>query len=454
MGGQGDTQVFDSVQSYFAFRDIKVGKDESGINRLMLNAKPLFQFGPLDLGFWPDGLYTPPTDEAMKQDILAVKKMGGNMLRKHVKVEPDRFYYWCDKLGILVWQDMPSSFPPKDAAPDWKKNFEDELQRMIAALKEHPSIVMWVPFNEGWGQHDTQDIVNKVNKWDPSRLINNASGWTDMKVGNTSDLHAYPGPGMNPAEPARASVLGEFGGLGLPLEGHTWTTKANWGYVSFKDQKELTDAYVALIDRIPALIAQGLCAAVYTQTTDVEIECNGWMTYDRAVWKIDPARAKAATLKLYEPPPRLSVIVPTAQQGPQTWRYTETKPADAWPTPAFDDASWKSGPSGFGSDGTPGAIIGTQWKSDDIWLRRTFDLASTDLKSPQLSIHHDEDADVYLNGTLIATLKGYTTGYVLEPLSNEARAALKQGLNTLAIHCHQTKGGQNIDAGIVDLQPR
>jgi hypothetical protein len=258
---------------------------------------------------------------------------------------------------------------------------------------------------------------------------------------------------MPPTEAGRACVLGEFGGLGLPLEGHTWTTKANWGYVSYKGEKELTDAYVGLIDRIPALIAQGLCAAVYTQTTDVEVECNGWMTYDRAVWKVDPARAAEATKKLYGPPPKLSVVLPSAQQGPQTWLYRLEKPAEAWAAPdapASALAGWQNGPSGFGSDGTPGAIIGTQWKTDDIWMRRTFDVTRAPA-NPHLSVHHDEDAEVYIDGNLAATLKGYSTSYTLEPLKG---IALQPGPHTIAVHCHQTKGGQFIDVGIVDLEPR
>jgi hypothetical protein len=467
-------QVIDQVTSYAALRDLKVAKDDAGLNRLMLNGKPLFQFGPLDQGFWPDGLYTPPTDEAMKQDILAVKKMGGNMLRKHVKVEPDRFYYWCDKLGLLVWQDMPSAFPPKDADEAWKLNFEDELQRIIAALRGHPSIVMWVPFNEGWGQHDTTwaaTVVAKVKEWDPTRLVNNASGWTDMHVGDTTDLHDYPGPGMPRPEESRAAVLGEFGGLGLPLEGHTWVQKNNWGYVSFKNQQELTDAYINLIDRIPALIAQGLCAAVYTQTTDVEIECNGWMTYDRALWKIDPTRAAAATKKLYEPPPKITVLLADAHSPAQpppaagvatSWRYTLDKPEGKWTDPDFNDAAWHEGKAGFGSKGTPGAVIGTEWTTGDIWLRRKLEPfrdrngVREEPTSPHLSIHHDEDAEVYINGVLVARFKGYTTGYSLEPISREAwnRVMMADDQMIIAVHCHQTTGGQYIDVGIVDVKPR
>jgi len=433
-------------------REIKVAPDERGVPRLILNGAPLFQFGPLDQGFWPDGLYTPPTDEAMKFDIEAVKRMGGNMLRKHVKVEPDRFYTWCDRLGVLVWQDMPSPFFPKEAGGvDWKAVYLHELEAMIDTHRNHPSIVMWVPFNEGWGQHDTESVVAKVRQWDPTRPVNNASGWTDAHVGDVLDVHVYPGPGMPGASAPRAAVLGEFGGLGLPVEGHTWVEKNNWGYVSYKDRAELTGAYAGLVAHLPPLIAQGLCAAVYTQTTDVEIECNGWLTYDRAVWKVDPERVAPATRRLYGPPPELRVVLPTAAQGRQIWRYSTDRPPEGWEKPGFDDSAWKSGAAGFGTEGTPGAVIGTVWNTPDIWIRRTFDLIDTALHEPQLILHHDEDAEVYLNGVLAAKVSGYTTSYIYEPLNGAAGAALRNGTNTIAVHCRQTRGGQFIDAGLADL---
>lgn len=453
----------DVVKSYVALRDVRMGPDEHGINRLLFNGKPLFQYGPLDQGFWPDGLYTPPTDEAMKFDIEAAKKMGCNMLRKHVKVESERFYYWCDKLGIMVWQDMPSPFfahqdfkqKLPEISADWKQNFETEMHRMIDARRSHPSIVMWVPFNEGWGQNDlewSRSMALKVKEWDPTRPVNNATGWTDMKVCDTIDIHAYPGPGMAPVEPSRASVLGEFGGLGLPVEGHTWITKNNWGYVTYKNKEELTDAYVGLMKQMPLLIGQGLSAAVYTQTTDVEIECNGWLTYDRDVWKIDPVRAAAATKALYQPAPTVKAIVGHAGEGAAaTWAYSTEKPADNWIKPAFDDAKWKHGPAGFGSKGTPGAVIGTEWTSNDIWIRRNFELAGPP-QNPYFSLHHDEDAEVFINGEPAATFKAYTSSYQILPLSDSAAKLLKPGKNTIAIHCHQTNGGQYIDCGLVDVQ--
>ena len=306
-------QMIDKVESYFGMRKISLGKDQKGFTRLMLNNQPYFQFGPLDQGFWPDGLYTAPTDEALRYDIEMTKKLGFNMARKHVKVEPDRWYYWCDKLGLLVWQDMPSGDkyiggkdPDITRSPESAKQFEQELSALINGHYNHPCIVMWVPYNEGWGQWDTARIVNLIKKQDPSRLVNNTSGWTDRGVGDVNDMHNYPGPGSPEPEQKRAVVLGEFGGLGLPISGHTWQSEKNWGYRSFTDTKALTGAYLGLVENLFPLIDQkGLSAAVYTQTTDVEIEVNGLMTYDREVVKMDPlVIAPANQNKFTKVPPR------------------------------------------------------------------------------------------------------------------------------------------------------
>ncbi|HLQ38125.1 MAG TPA: glycoside hydrolase family 2 TIM barrel-domain containing protein, partial [Planctomycetota bacterium] len=399
-------EVVDRVSSFIAMRHITVGKDSNGTTRLLLNRQPLFQFGPLDQGFWPDGIYTPPSYAAMCSDLDAIQKMGCNMLRKHVKVESELFYHECDKRGILVWQDMPSGETQRDPAV-----FERELRALIVGRGNHPSIVMWVVFNEGWGQHETQRYVDLVRQLDPTRLVGNASGWTDQKCGDVIDVHSYPGPAMAPVEAARASVCGEFGGLGLPLAGHTWVDKNNWGYVSFKNPQSLTDEYVRRLEALHPLIAQGLSAAVYTQTTDVEIECNGWLTYDRAVAKIDPERAAAAARKLYEPHGTLAAIVPTALQAAQEWRYTTLQPGQKWVQAGFDDSGWTSGASGFGTEGTPGARVGTRWAENDIWLRRTVELPATPLSAPQWCVHHDEDAEVFFDGQLALQQKGYTTGY-------------------------------------------
>ena len=457
-------QESDKVTSYFGMRKIALGKDKEGVTRMMLNNQPLFQFGPLDQGFWPDGLYTAPTDAALKYDLEVTRQLGFNMVRKHVKVEPARWYHWCDKLGLLVWQDMPSG----DKSAPWNPtgghngkqiervkesadNFRREWQAIIDSLRNHPSIVVWVPFNEAWGQFDTEGVSRWTEQHDPTRLVNCASGGNDFPVGQIVDLHRYPGPTIPALEEKRAAVLGEFGGLGLPLEGHTWQAKNNWGYRSFTDQPSLNAAYEQLIQRLRPLIGKGLSAAVYTQTTDVEVEVNGLMTYDREIIKLGPERTAALHKKLYLPPPKEVVVVPTSRESAQTWRYMTEKPAQGWEKAAFDDISWKEGPGGFGEPTTPGSKVRTSWKTPDIWLRCSFELAEAKPEGLALLIHHDEDAEVYLNGTLIAAVKGFVTDYSLIPLDEKAAAALKPGKNTFAVHCHQTGGGQYIDIGLSRL---
>ncbi len=446
--GLEDPEKVDEVASYFGMRKISLEKDESGINRLFLNNESLFQYGPLDQGWWPDGLYTAPTDEALRYDIEVLKRLGCNMLRKHVKVEPARLYYWCDKLGLMVWQDMASGNNKTDAD---KKQFELELMRMIETFRNHPCIVMWVPFNEGWGQHDTPRYAELIKKLDPTRLVNEASGWANKESGDVRDIHSYPGPAAPPVEEDRAAVLGEFGGLGLPVKGHTWQDEKNWGYRSYETREQLTNAYVALLSKLRPMIGGGLCAAVYTQTTDVEVEVNGFMTYDRAMIKADAEKVAAANRKLYLPPPVIKTIVPTSQKQGIEWSYTTSKPGDGWQNPGFNDSSWKKGLGGFGTKSTPGSVVRTEWNSSDIWLRRTFELKDKKLNQPCLSIHHDEDAEVYINGRLIAKLSGYTTSYVQVPIDEAASKALKVGSNCLAVHCHQSRGGQYIDVGMVNV---
>ncbi len=288
------SKSLDKVTSYAGMRKIALGKDAQGFNRLFLNNEPLFEIGPLDQGWWPDGLYTAPTDAALRHDIETIKALGMNMLRKHVKVEPDRLYYWCDKLGLLVWQDMPSALFEREGLPAEvlaarDAEFEAEWKAIIDARANHPSIVMWVPFNEGWGQYDTERIAAWTKQYDPTRLVDNASGWTDKGAGDVSDIHSYPGPEMPPVEEKRAAVLGEFGGLGLPLTGHLWKAEGNWGYRNFDDTRAFEERYAELIKTLYQLVDKGLAAAVYTQTSDCEVEVNGLMTYDREVIKLDPA---------------------------------------------------------------------------------------------------------------------------------------------------------------------
>jgi hypothetical protein len=456
----------DDVKGYFAFRKIAVGKDDKGIPRMMLNDKPLFQIGPLDQGWWPDGLLTPPSDEAMAYDLKVLKDLGFNMLRKHIKVEPARLYYHCDRLGLLVWQDMPSAMAagrkqgiaansPTDAefTAEEKAQFRKELKAMIDHLSVFPCIVVWVPFNEGWGQHDTNDILKWVTEYDPTRLVDGPSGWTDRGFGHMKDMHNYPGPGMYPAMPERASVLGEFGGLGLPLTGHLWKETDNWGYRTFKTTDELRQNYHQLMLKLHPLIGKGLSAAVYTQTTDVEVEVNGLMTYDREVIKLDLKETAGWHRALFGPPPETRTLVETSEKTAQKWRYTTTKPPNDWFKPDFDHRQWLEGDGGFGTKGTPGAVVRTEWKTDDIWLRRSFALPeSADLSGEVLlRLHHDEDADVYINGVLAARVSGFVTDYGPVLISAEARRVLKPGRNVIAVKCHQTTGGQYIDVGLEEI---
>ncbi|MFX1452399.1 MAG: glycoside hydrolase family 2 protein [Promethearchaeota archaeon] len=295
-----DGRILDKVQSYFGMRKIGLGKDENGIVRIELNNKPIFQYGTLDQGYWPDGLYTAPTDEALRYDIEITKKFGFNMIRKHVKVEPARWYYYCDKLGMLVWQDMPNGGKLLLRGKVSKEYYWNELAAMISALYNTPSIIVWVPFNEGWGQFQTKKVVNAIKKYDPSRLIDNASGWFDKKVGDIRDIHNYPGPKMPKLEEKRAAVLGEFGGLGLKIQGHIWGSKMSWSYREASDREKLTQRYAKLINKLKPFIRGGLCAAIYTQITDVEAEINGLLTYDREIIKFDEKKLRELNLSLFE----------------------------------------------------------------------------------------------------------------------------------------------------------
>jgi beta-galactosidase/beta-glucuronidase len=296
----------DKVKSYAAMRKISIKKDSTHIVRLQLNNEDIFQFGPLDQGWWPDGLYTAPTDEALAYDIQKTKDFGFNMIRKHVKVEPARWYTHCDRIGILVWQDMPSGgrgpgfqhakyFTGTEVirSAESENNFRKEWKEIIDFLKPNPCVAVWVPFNESWGQFKTPEITIWTKAYDPSRLVNHASGGNNYPdIGDILDVHNYPEPAILLYDTKRANVIGEYGGIGLPVEGHLWQPDKNWGYVQFKNSKEVTDKYVEYAEILKTLVPRGFCAAVYTQTTDVEGEVNGLMTYDRKVIKLEEDRLK------------------------------------------------------------------------------------------------------------------------------------------------------------------
>ncbi len=304
-------KAVDKIESYTAMRKFSTARDEDGVMRLQLNNKDIFQYGPLDQGWWPDGLYTAPSYEAMVFDIDKTKDWGFNMIRKHVKVEPALWYEYCDKKGILVWQDMPNG----DYGPGWEPhkfyegqdkirtaeseaNYRREWKEIIDALRNYPCISVWVPFNESWGQFKTKEIAEWTKQYDPSRLVNPASGGNHYHVGDIIDAHHYPAPNVSIADGGRVTVLGEFGGIGMPAPGHVWTPDRNWGYIEFTSPAEVTDEYEKYIEKLIRLAKTVYSAGVYTQTTDVENEVNGLMTYDRKVVKIDEDRVRKINNRL------------------------------------------------------------------------------------------------------------------------------------------------------------
>ena len=441
----------DKVDSYFAMRSISLGKDEKGRTKMFLNGKFLFEVGPLDQGYWPDGTYTAPTDAALLSDIAAVKKFGWNTIRKHAKVEPDRWYYWTDRLGLLVWQDMPQMFGGRNGelTAGAKAQFELEWRRIIGEFYNHPSIIVWTTFNEGWGQHDTEEVVALTKKLDPSRLVNNASGWVDKNCGDIHDTHAYPGPGTKMPEEHRAAVNGEFGGVTMSVDAHRWTKntfgygsvlKASW--LATKRYQDLMKAAYRMRDNY------GTSAFIYTQLTDVEQEINGLITYDRAVEKLDLKIVRAANLGEFPPlPPNPNPEwVPTSEEAPIVWSYTTNQPAADWFSPAFDASGWKTGPAVFGHEISG---VRTPWTGSDIWIRREFTVVDPIPAKLNLLIKHDEDAEVYINGVLAAKVTEYVGDYKTVPMNPAARDALKAGTNVFAVHCHNTIGGQGIDVGII-----
>ena len=302
-------KVIESVSSYTAMREVGKVRDEFGHLRATLNGKPIFMYGPLDQGWWPDGLYTAPTDEALAWDIQFTKDLGFNTIRKHIKVEPARWFYHCDRLGMLVWQDMPcgeqankntfswarhqvNGGSDTELTEEYKRNYYKEWGEIMDFCNFFQSVVVWVPFNEAWAQFDTEKVVDWTYKRDHTRLINPASGGNLRECGDIMDWHNYPKPIMGVHHADYILMLGEYGGLGLPVKGHLWNPDMlNWGYGgNRKDQEDVTKTYIEYAEMILPFVQQGMSGAIYTQTTDVEGEVNGFVTYDRKVIKMDVKR--------------------------------------------------------------------------------------------------------------------------------------------------------------------
>ena len=310
-------QADDVVQSYFGMRKIALGKDDKGVLRILLNGQFVFQIGPLDQGFWPDGIYTAPSDEALRYDIEMTKKLGFNATRKHIKIEPDRWYYWCDRLGLLVWQDMPSG--GGQTSPAAARQFELEMKRMIENHVNHPAIVMWILFNEEWGEYDPVRLTDIVRSFDPTRLVNTVSCGNTHGAGDIIDDHPYWIPRAPKEDGKRAVVIGEFGGRAMALPGHVVSVEKAFGHPGgtvLASPWELTAHYLKLVREVYGEREKsGLNGAICTQLTDIEEECNGFMTYDREVVKVDLDQVAAANRGHLPPVKQFRSLSPTAQDA-------------------------------------------------------------------------------------------------------------------------------------------
>jgi hypothetical protein len=454
----------DTVTSYFGMRKISISV-VNGVPRTFLNNHFLFEMGPLDQGFWPDGIYTAPTDAALAYDIQMEKALGFNTVRKHIKVERQRWYYWADKLGIMVWQDMPScnsyTGSPKRIDP---LDFIAELTAMVTNLWNSPAVIMWDVFNEGQGQSEnggngqtnTTYLVQLVKTLDASRLVNQASGNNWVGAGNVLDSHSYPDPG-DPISTTQAPVDGEFGGIAWHVPGHLWNpAQAGNGYLlasSLDNFATLYDGYITEAVNFKTAVNGGLNAAIYTQITDVENECNGLLTYDRLL-KPDLNRIKTSNQKAITGQLTLTPVVPTSRTIPQTWQYTTTTPPANWYASNFDASAWSTGLSGFGTI-DPSVTPNTAWNTPGyIYLRRTFNpglLSAQQISNLSFTVYHDEDVAIYINGLFAGSASGYSTAYINVAMTPQAQSALiPNGVNVLAVSCYQTGGGQFIDVGISD----
>ncbi len=454
----------DNVKGYFGMRKIEWKPDELGVPRFYLNNKKYFMYGTLDQGWWPDGLLTPPSEQAMRADIRFLKDAGFNMHRKHIKVEPLSYYALCDTMGILVWQDMPSGPGNTD---DRYTMYRRDLKEMVDLLRGCPSVVMWIPYNESWGQpgaEKTNMTLNWLKKYDPTRLVDGPSGWNDYGVGDARDMHHYPEAAMFPVMKDRVSVLGEFGGLGLDVPGHLWE-KEHWGYVHDDSADAFKARYREQMKKLAVLASEGLAAAVYTQTTDVERETNGLLTYDRIVVKYPADELAKLHNELYKAAEvthlRVDVpLAPDSRAAETCWRSTETAPAEDWTAADFDDSAWTESAGAFGND----RILedfrdlkrGTKWESEDIWLRREFTIGEDPAPFFELvlTMFYDEDPEIWLNGVKIADRQGYNTRYETFVLPEEACRALKQDRNVLAVHVRNAEGGAFFDIGLKAVKYR
>lgn len=457
---QSRDKTTDRFNTYFAMRKISMGKDDNGYLRLLLNNKPVFQYGTLDQGWWPDGLLTPPSDAAMLYDMVKLKEMGFNMIRKHIKVEPSRYYFHADTMGILLWQDMPSGFAgsntpshvASDAKEDWDrpaesaKQFEWEWKAIMDHLRFFPSIVMWVPLNEGWGQYDTKRLAEWTKNYDPSRLVDAPSGWTDRGVGDVMDVHQYPGPGMEPpaAHKGRAIVLGEFGGLGLVVKDHIWDPqKRNWGYKTYMESQTLISEYSQLMYNMELMIPRGLAAAIYTQTTDVEGEVNGLMTYDRKVVKIPEDILRILHAPLFrEPDGKITFINKASETAPNQFRVLLGETNPGWLQQAT--------PEKFVDSRQPVELK----KGESVYAYQDFDIHEMPAGFG-MTLYGFGDAKIYLNGKLIWQEDKIRTKRHYDDINiSDKIKYLKPGTNRISVECTNATQNTNFDFSLYRLDKK
>ncbi len=459
-------QECDRARGYFGIRTFSKAMVD-GHPAFLLNGKPIFMFGPLDQGWWPDGLLTPPSYEAMIYDLQTIKSLGMNMVRKHIKVENDLWYEWCDRNGLIVWQDMPSgsTHGSLGTKEEIQHNFYEECAHIVTALKQHPCIGVWVPYNEGWGQDADNGPGHTMRGYlvvrnaddDMGRLMNSASGWTDFGIGDIADAHSYPSPNGSNNSTDRVNVCGEYGGITLMIDGHLWAGSQQT-YTQVNNSEDYTTRFNQYTVALQSLqLSKGLWGGVYTQITDVEQEVNGILTYDRKVLKVNDEQLASIRAMIEKTiTHRLSTAKSVLNAGDNAnnvlWRYRTDDPGEGWEQPEFMDSKWPRGAAGFGKIDQSAARVRTTWDTDEIWIRRNFRLYGVkeeDLPDLCLRMFHDEDTEVYINGVLAMTTTGYNTSYQLFEISAAARQAINlSGDNVLAIHTKQTSGGQYIDAGL------
>ena len=450
--------VVDRTGSYFALRSVDIAADEQGLNRVRLNGRPIFQFGPLDQGYWPDGALTPPSEEAVRYDLEYLKKIGCNMVRVHIKVHPRRWYYEADRLGLLVWQDFVCTrkFDANITAAS-ADQWELEQRRMMDHLHNHPSVVFWIVFNEGWGQYDTERLTAWAKAYDPSRLVTCASGWTDFPVGDIYDNHDYsfnisPAHGANFSD--RASLCGECGGFNVLIPGHLWHSEqtqqarvnpaGETGRESYSSVDQWKSRYRDWLTNLRLMRPGGLNAAVYTQITDVEHECNGWLTYDRRISKIPIDQLARWHAKLYEPI-RTNVLLDLA--GSTVLQRRGAVP-EGWAGPRFDAGDWAELEVVRSHDLEPAAVAEGRVP---LHVRARMTLSSV----PKRLAMHTVGAgqwELFLNGEPVMAISNSDRAgrlpYSTIVLPESAAKHLREGDNCIAL---RLRGDKTTSAALVDF---